>query len=202
MLNISRNKVNQAVKFVQLVEYNMGNIFLKKSCTKMVKKLVPDPLQKIKINIGSGSTIWNIIQFVLLWWCVSKSRSMKISSSLFFLFEKGGLDLVSVHDFLHNFWRKVFLTLYYINWPNLIVWLPLLVELLGNMLILDICNPVCDSINFDINLSLFIKILSYMAKKAGQKFKYPENEKGFWHEIKTIILHLNKLSFAWNCPRI
>ena len=104
--------------------------------------------------------------------------------------------------FLHNFWWKVFLALYSINWPNLIFWLPLLLELLGNMLIVDICYPVCDSINFEINLSLFIKILSCMKKKAGQKFKYSENEKGFQYEIKSIFHHLNKLWFARNCPRI
>ena len=32
--NISRNKGNQAMKFGQLIEYNMRNIFLKKSYTK------------------------------------------------------------------------------------------------------------------------------------------------------------------------
>ena len=32
--NISRNKGNQAMKFGQLIEYNMKNIFLGKSCEK------------------------------------------------------------------------------------------------------------------------------------------------------------------------
>ena len=32
--NISRIKCNQAVKFGQLIEHNVGNIFLKKSCQK------------------------------------------------------------------------------------------------------------------------------------------------------------------------
>ena len=33
--NISRSKGNQALKFGQLIDYNMRNIFLKKSYTKM-----------------------------------------------------------------------------------------------------------------------------------------------------------------------
>ena len=37
--------------------------------------------------------------------------------------------------FLHNFWRKTFLLLYFINWPNSTVWLPLLWEILDNMCI-------------------------------------------------------------------
>ena len=33
--NISRSKGNQALKFGQLIDYNMRNIYLKKSYTKM-----------------------------------------------------------------------------------------------------------------------------------------------------------------------
>ena len=51
------------------------------------------------------------------------------------LFEKIkiGLELVSLFHFLHNFWKKIFLLLYSIIWPNSIVWLPLLWEIFGNM---------------------------------------------------------------------
>ena len=34
MTNILRSKGNQVMKFVQLIEYNMRNIFLEKSYTK------------------------------------------------------------------------------------------------------------------------------------------------------------------------
>ena len=34
LTNISRSKRNQTIKFGQLIEYNMRNIFLKKSYTK------------------------------------------------------------------------------------------------------------------------------------------------------------------------
>ena len=51
--NISRSKGNQAMKFGQLIEYNVRNIFLK----NVEEKLVPDPLEKIKIEHISGSTV-------------------------------------------------------------------------------------------------------------------------------------------------
>ena len=41
--NISRSKANQTIKFCQLIEYNMGNIFLENYTENMVEKLVPDP---------------------------------------------------------------------------------------------------------------------------------------------------------------
>ena len=58
--------------------------------------------------------------------------------------------------------------LYSINWPNFIVWLPLLLEILGIMCIAIVCFPGGDLINFEINLLYKILI-----------FKYLENEKSF-----------------------
>ena len=62
-----------------------------------------------------------------------------------------------------------------INWPNSIVWLLLLLEILGNMLPLlleilgNICIyfPGCDVINFEINLIFLIKLnpFFWMIKK-------------------------------------
>ena len=39
--NISRSKGNQTVKFGQLIEYNMRNIFLKKSYAKCGGEAIP-----------------------------------------------------------------------------------------------------------------------------------------------------------------
>ena len=39
--NISRSKDNQTVKFGQLIEYNMRNVFLKKSYTKCGGETIP-----------------------------------------------------------------------------------------------------------------------------------------------------------------
>ena len=44
--NISRNKGNQEMKFGQLIEYNMRNIFIKKSYTKRARETFPRPLSK------------------------------------------------------------------------------------------------------------------------------------------------------------
>ena len=45
--NISKSKDNQTMKFGQLIEYNMRNIFFKKSYTKdVVEKLFPNPFLK------------------------------------------------------------------------------------------------------------------------------------------------------------
>ena len=46
--NISRSKGNQTMEFGQLIKYNVRNIFLDKSYTKFVEKLLPDPFLKNK----------------------------------------------------------------------------------------------------------------------------------------------------------
>ena len=44
--DISRSKSNQAMEFGQLIEYNMRNIFLEKSCTKCGEETSPRPFLK------------------------------------------------------------------------------------------------------------------------------------------------------------
>ena len=49
--NISRSKRNQTMKFGELIEYNMKNIFLEKSFTKCGGETSPRPFsKKIKIE--------------------------------------------------------------------------------------------------------------------------------------------------------
>ena len=50
-----------------------------------------------------------------------------------FEFLDKGLGMVSSVYFVYNFSRNMFLMLYFINWPSFIVWLPLLLEILGNI---------------------------------------------------------------------
>ena len=50
-----------------------------------------------------------------------------------FIWQKKGLALVSPPDFVHDFSRKILIILYSMNWPNFIFWLPLLLEIFGNM---------------------------------------------------------------------
>ena len=53
-------------------------------------------------------------------------------------FDKGQ-GIVSPAHFVYDFSTKMFLILYSINRPNFIVWLPLLLEILGNMCIAIVC---------------------------------------------------------------
>ena len=64
--NISRSKGNQKMKFCQLMEYKTRIIFLKYRTPNVVKKLVSDPIKKIKIEHISGSTVWNVVNLVFI----------------------------------------------------------------------------------------------------------------------------------------
>ena len=44
--NITRSKGNQAIKFGQLIEYNMRNIFVEKSYTKYAGEIISRALSK------------------------------------------------------------------------------------------------------------------------------------------------------------
>ena len=90
-----------------------------------------------------------------------------------------GLGIVSPAYFVYDFSTKMFLMLYSINWPNFIAWLPLLLEILGNMCIAIVCWPGCESWILKLTLSFWSSRFFYMTKKSWQKLKYLENEKGF-----------------------
>ena len=68
-----------------------------------------------------------------------------------------GLGTVSPEHFADDFSIKMFLKLYSINWRNFMAWLPLLLEILGNMSIAIVCLPGCDVIHFKINLIFLIE---------------------------------------------
>ena len=84
---------------------------------------------------------------------------------------------MSLSLILYEFWRKIFLTLYFIKWPSFIVWL-------GNIQIDIFCFPVCEVINFEINLSFlikpfFIKVLFIIFKGLSLK-QMIQNVLGGW----------------------
>ena len=56
---------------------------------------------------------------------------------------------VSLPHFLHDFWRKMFILLYSVNWINFIVWFPLRREILGDMCIVIVCELGCDVLNLE-----------------------------------------------------
>ena len=60
-INISRSKGNQAMKFGQLIEYNMRNIFIEKSYTNCGRETIPRSFSrksKLNISLGQYSEIW------------------------------------------------------------------------------------------------------------------------------------------------
>ena len=51
--NILKSKGNKTMKFGQLIEYNMRNNFLEKSCTKCFKETIPGSFPKTsKLSIS------------------------------------------------------------------------------------------------------------------------------------------------------
>ena len=80
------------------------------------------------------------------------------------------------------------------NFPaNLIIWLPLLLEILGNTCIVIIYYPVCDVINFEISLTLFFPT---WPQKSGQILKYSRTKRAFNMKLKEHFSSFLK-SFQW-----
>ena len=86
---------------------------------------------------------------------------------------------------------KIFLALHSINRPNFIVWLPLLLEILGNMYITMNCCPDY-VLNFEISLIFLIKFFSYITGNLRQNFKYLEKGKDFMVKRKKHFLSFSK----------
>ena len=97
---------------------------------------------------------------------------------LSFYYLKKNLGIVSPLRFLYDCSRKFLLLLYFINLSNFIVWLPLLLEILGNVYIVTVCFSGCDVITFGMNLTFLIKQFFYLTKKS--RGKCWERKKNIW----------------------
>ena len=80
---------------------------------------------------------------------------------------------------------------YILYWSNFVLWLPLLLEISGNICLVFVYYPVCDVVNFEINLSFFVKLFSYMTKKK-------KISRSIFHHFKRTF-SCQKLSQAWEC---
>ena len=146
MSSISWNKDNRAMILSQLINYNMENIFLEKSCTNVMEKLFPDSLSK-KSKLDK---FYTICFCCMPSWELSKHIETKLQIACFYFSYKAiwkskkrfGTNLLS--SFSTWFQWKIYLLLYYINWPSFIVWLPFLCEILDNICIV-IVNKVVTS---------------------------------------------------------
>ena len=131
MSSISRSKGNQTIKFGQLIECNMRNIFLEKSYTKCGGETSPRPFSekwKLSISLDQLAKVSDRFFFFFVDQAEDYQNKLKLGciALAFTLFEsflktKSGLELVSLSYFLHNFWRKIFLLICSINWPSFIV---------------------------------------------------------------------------------
>ena len=132
MPNISRRKGNQAITFGQLIEYNKRNMFLEKSPSKCLGVASPKPFHiksKFGISLKRQSEMFYGL-FLLYVQVVVYQNILKLKCwPLAFTLnkvkkkkkrKKRGLDIFTYYHFLHDFWRKIFLTFYSINWLNFI----------------------------------------------------------------------------------
>ena len=115
----------------------------------------------------------------------------------FDLLEKD-LGIVSPPHFVHDISKKMFLMLYSINWPNLIAWLFLLLEILINMCIAIVCFPRFDVINLEIELIFLIKSLFSMNKESRQILNILRTKRAFKMKKEHILTFLK--GFHW--PKI
>ena len=178
MCNISSSKGNQIIKFCQLIEYNIRNIFLRKTSTKHGGEAVPRLLsKKSKLNISLDHSLSKVLYslFFFLYQVEGYLKTLKVNHRplvlphVKFSQKKEGSELVPVSHLLHGFWRKVFLLLCSINWSNFIVWLSLLKEILSNMLIVIVFYSGCEVINFKINFMFLIKPFFLHGEKVKKK---------------------------------
>ena len=90
-----------------------------------------------------------------------------------------GLEIVPPAHFIYDFSTKMFLMLCSINGPDFIAWLPLRLEILGNMCTAIVCYPGCDVMDFEINLTFVIEPFFLHDQKVITKTLILENQKGF-----------------------
>ena len=78
LTNISRSKGNQAMKFGQIIEYNLRNIFAEKPYTKCGGETVPRPFpKKLKLSISLDQSF--ILKFYLFcFYCLSSWGLSKV----------------------------------------------------------------------------------------------------------------------------
>ena len=161
------------MKFDQFLEQNMRNIFLVKSYTKYSGQIIYLPFFKnIKIEYISGSTVWTFTQIIFIIcaaWGLPKYIETKGLNNCYYLIKscfrktKRGLELISLSRFRHE---KIFLTLYFFNWLNFIVWLPFVLGILGNLYIIIICFLVCHVIDFEVILLVCFRRLKWLALRV------------------------------------
>ena len=127
----SRSKDNQNI--------TRETFFLKNHTQNVVEKLVPDHFLKNQ----NWAYLWiNSLKFWVVYfycvpnWGLSKYIEIKFQTTCFYLLQSFFKNKI---HFVQTFLRKIFLLLYSIDWPNFIICLFLLREILGNICIAIVC---------------------------------------------------------------
>ena len=177
------------MKFGQLIEYNMRNIFHKKSYTKFSRETIQYPFLKNQNWAYLWIYILNFIYFVSIVfqvedyqkWLKLSYRPFAFTSYKTFLKKtKRGLELVYLPHFLRDFRRKKYYCCY-ILLPDQIsmsgclhfvrYWAICILYLFVNQ---DVTSKI-----LKLSLSLQLGRFFYMTKMSRQNFKYLENGKSF-----------------------
>ena len=128
--NISRGKGNATVKFDQLIEYDLKNIFFGKIITKYGGTTNPRK-SKLGLSLDINRLRFYAVCFIV---CLSRRLSKyiekKVLTTCFYLdkaFSKNKKwSVTSLHAwFFAWFFKILFLALYSVNWPIFIAWLAL-----------------------------------------------------------------------------
>ena len=148
--------------------------------------------------------VWSLVSIALNLACnknkLYKSLDYWSRDMLSFGFLVKALGIISPPHFLYNFLRKICLMLYSTDWPNFIVWLPLLREILGNMCIEIVCFLGCDVINFP-SLSLYSSHFSTWPKSQNKNLNTLRMKRTFNVEWKAFFITFKKVSVARNYHR-
>ena len=96
--------------------------------------------------------------------------------------------------------RKMFNMLHSINWSDFIVWLPLLLEMLGNMFVVIVCFPGCDVVIFEINLVSNQAVFTW-PKNQDKNLNILGGKELLKWDKKLFFIIFKGLSVAKNCLR-
>ena len=115
-----------------------------------------------------------------------------------------GVQDVFLPDFSNNFWRKMFLLSYSIDWPNFITWLPLLLEMLENV------YCICLLSSRKLTLAILSSRFSYKTKNqdnlkrylrfrmiTSQNLSYKARVKNFFYFVEKFCSVLKIIKFLY-----
>ena len=147
--DISKSKANQPMKTRQL---SWEIFFFEKPCRKWAREISSRPfLFFIKALYMRQKQVFSS----LIWinFCSPPfGHTIKVNCIKFRSVDPHVCTTSFSVTFVYDFSKKLLLMLYSINWPNVIVWLPWLLEILRNTWIVIIYSLVYDVIDYELAL--------------------------------------------------